>query len=352
MPDSKPSFATGLAFSLLAACGGAQTATGPAAVSGSSSSAEQALVQRARQSFAPLPEPTPQDPKQVVLGRRLFFDTRVSNDGKVGCVTCHHVDKFATDGLRLAVGTDGRVNPRNSPTVFNAFLQSSEHWRGDRESVEDQAKRALLGPPSFGLASDEAAAQKIAALGYEPAFADAFPGAEPAVTTEHWASAIGAFERTLLTKAPFDAYLGGDTVAISSEARAGLAAFLDTGCADCHNGVLLGGHSLAKFGKFSDYTTLTHSDHHDTGRFDITQNEADRDVFKVAPLRNVEHSAPYFHDGSVDSLADAVKIMAKAQLNAELTPEVIATMVAFLSSLSGAIPADYSPPPSAPAAGT
>jgi cytochrome c peroxidase len=351
MPDSKLSSVSGVLLALLAACGGAQTATGPAAVSGSSISAEQALVQRARQSFAPLPAPSPQDRRRVVLGRRLFFDTRVSSDGKVGCVSCHHVDKFATDGLPLAIGTDGKVNPRNSPSVFNAFLQSSEHWRGERESVEDQAKRALLGPTSFGLASDRAAAQKLASLGLDAEFADAFPGEQPAVSTDHWAAAIGAFERTLLTKAPFDAYLAGDTVALSSEARAGLAAFLDAGCADCHNGALLGGHSLAKFGKFVDYTSLTHSDHHDTGRLDITKDEADRDVFKVAPLRNVEHTSPYFHDGSAASLADAVKIMAKAQLNADLTPEVIATIVAFLNSLSGSIPANYSPPPP-PAAGT
>lgn len=345
MPDSK----LGLVwFTLLSACGGAQTAAGPAAVSGSSTSAEQALVARAVQSFAPLPLPTSQDPKQVVLGRRLFFDTRVSNDGKVGCVSCHQVDKFATDGLKTAVGTDGRANPRNSPTVFNAFLQSSEHWRGERESVEDQAKKALLGPPSFGLASDDAAAQKIASLGYEAAFADAFPGSQPAVTTDHWAAAIGAFERTLLTKAPFDAYLGGDTAAITSEAKVGLAAFLDAGCADCHNGALLGGHSFKKFGKFVDYTTLTGSDHHDTGRFDITKDEADRDVFKVAALRNVQHTGPYFHDGSVADLPDAVKVMAKAQLNVELAPEVIASIVAFLNSLSGVVPSDYSPPPPLP----
>jgi cytochrome c peroxidase len=345
MPDAKRSLGHVVLCTLLAACGGAQTATGPAAVSGSSTSAERALVERARQSFAPLPEPAAQNPRQVVLGRRLFFDTRVSNDGKVGCVSCHHVDEFATDGLKTAIGTDGRANPRNSPTVFNAFLQSSQHWRGERESVEDQAKKALLGPTSFGLASDEDAARKIASLGYEAEFAEAFPGSQPAVTTDHWAAAIGAFERTLLTKAPFDAYLGGDTAAITSEARVGLAAFLDTGCADCHNGALLGGHSFKKFGKFVDYTTLTGSDHHDAGRFDITKDEADRDVFKVAALRNVEHTAPYFHDGSVASLPDAVRIMAKAQLNADLKPEVIASIVAFLNSLSGSIPENFSPPP-------
>jgi cytochrome c peroxidase len=332
----------------MAACAGAQQPPPRAAASGNveaAPSAEQQLILRARQYFAALPEPQPQNPAWVALGRRLFFETRVSADGQVGCVSCHQPDKWASDGLALAKGTSGRVNPRNSPSVFNAFLQTSEHWRGDRESVEDQARRALVGPASFGLASEADAASKIAALpGYEGAFREAFPGAEAPVSAEHWATAIGAYERTLVTKGPFDAFLGGDANALSADARAGLAAFIDTGCAECHAGPLLGGREFKKFGRFFDYVSLTHSDHNDAGRFDVTHAESDRAVFKVAALRNVEHTAPYFHDGSVGSLADAVDIMAKAQLNVQLSAPSTAAIVAFLSALSAPLPAAFSPP--------
>jgi cytochrome c peroxidase len=305
----------------------------------------QVLLGRARERLAPLPQAEPQAAAQVALGRKLFFETRVSADGQVGCVSCHLPEKWATDGLPQAKGTSGRINPRNSPTVFNAFLQFSEHWRGDRESVEDQARRALLGPPSFGLASEADATAKLNALGYAAQFQAAFPGDPEPVSVPHWGSAIGAYERTLLTPAPFDAFLSGNEAALSSAEQAGLTLFLDTGCAECHDGPLVGGRSFKKFGRFVDYVMLTHSDHDDTGRFDVTHEEGDRHVFKVAALRNVEHTAPYFHDGSVSSLSDAVAIMAKAQLNVDLTADAIASIVTFLKALSGPVPTTYSAPP-------
>ncbi|HKP64960.1 MAG TPA: cytochrome c peroxidase [Polyangiales bacterium] len=303
-----------------------------------------ALLTRAQQSFAPLPQAEPQDAAQVALGRKLFFETRMSADGKVGCVTCHLPEKWATDGLPQAKGTSGRINPRNAPTVFNAFLQTSQHWRGDRESVEDQARKALLGPPSFGLAADADAVAKLKTLGYLAEFQAAFPGDPEPISVPHWGSAIGAYERTLLTPTAFDAFLRGDGAALSGEARAGLTLFLDSGCADCHDGPLLGGRSFKKFGRFADYVSLTHSDHSDAGRFDVTHDEADRAVFKVAALRNVSHTGPYFHDGSVSALPDAVSIMAKAQLNADLTPQAVASIVTFLDTLTGAVPETYAAP--------
>jgi cytochrome c peroxidase len=177
-----------------------------------------------------------------------------------------------------------------------------------------------------------------------PLFERPFPGAEAPVSAKHWAAAIGAYERTLVTKGPFDAFLGGDANALSADARAGLAAFIDTGCAECHAGPLLDGREFKKFGRFFDYVSLTHSDHNDAGRFDVTHAESERAVFKVAALRNVEHTAPYFHDGSVSSLANAVGIMAKAQLNVQLSAPSTAAIVAFLAALSALPPAAFSPP--------
>lgn len=272
---------------------------------------------------------------------------RVSADDKVGCVTCHEPAKWGTDGLPRSRGVFARENPRNAPTVFDAALQSSAHWRGDRESVEDQASRALLGKASFGLGSDEEAAKRLRALPapYPEAFRQAFPDEPDPISVKNWGVALGAYERTLITPAPFDAFLKGDESALGAAARAGLAAFLDEGCARCHGGPLVGGRALEKFGKFADYAPLTHSDPIDNGRFDVTKKEDDRFVFKVASLRNVARTAPYFHDGSVATLPEAIRIMAQTQLASELSAERVAAIVSFLETLTAPVPPEFSPPP-------
>jgi cytochrome c peroxidase len=305
------------------------------------------LLARAKVSFGALPSAPADPPDQVALGRRLFFETRLSADGKIGCVSCHLPVHWGTDGLPRARGVFERENPRNSPTVFNAAYQIAAHWRADRESVEDQARRALLGKPSFGLASEEEALAKLRALPapYPEAFRRAFPKDQDPVSTQNFALALGAYERTLLTPSPFDAFLGGDENALAAPARAGLAAFMDEGCVDCHNGPLVGGRSLRKFGIHTDYAPLTHSAPVDAGRFDITKDEKDRYVFKVASLRNVAQTAPYFHDGSVATLPEAIDIMAQAQLGKHLPAERIASIASFLATLTGPVPATFAPEP-------
>lgn len=277
----------------------------------------------------------------------MFFETRLSADGKVGCVSCHAPGKWGADGLARSRGVFERENPRNAPTVFNAALQSAAHWHADRASVEDQASRALLGKASFGLASREDAVKRLRALPapYPEAFRQAFPDQVEPFSAENFGAAVGAYERTLLTPSPFDAFLAGDENALGPAARAGLAAFLDAGCARCHGGALAGGRSLEKFGKYTDYAPLTHSDPIDNGRFDVTKDEADRFVFKVPSLRDVARTAPYFHDGSVATLPQAVAIMGRTELGAELAPERVAAIVSFLESLTGPEPAEFAPPP-------
>jgi cytochrome c peroxidase len=305
-----------------------------------------ALRGRAKASFGTLPSVPVLPVEQVALGRRLFFEPRVSADGKIGCVSCHLPALHATDGLPRARGVFERENPRNSPTVFNAAYQKAEHWRADRDSVEDQARRALLGKPSFGNATEEEALGRLRALPapYPDEFHRAFPGDPEPVSIRNWGTAIGAYERTLVTPGPFDAFLTGDDKALSAGARAGLTAFMDEGCVQCHDGALLGGSALRKFGVAAEYAPLTHSNPVDTGRFDITKDEADRYVFKVAPLRNVARTAPYFHDGSVATLPEAVAIMAQTQLGKRLPAERIDAIVVFLESLTGPVPATFSPP--------
>lgn len=305
------------------------------------------LLQRAQALFRPLPKDmaTDQFPvaaERVELGRRLFFDPRISLDGTVSCARCHQPSLYGTDGLAKPIGVKDRVNPRNAPTVLNAALQFVAHWHGDRTGVEDQATKALVGPPSFGNPSLQAAMAKLKAIpGYAGLFRAAFPGDADPVTAENWGKAIGAYERTLVTPSPFDAYLSGDANALTQAQKAGLAKFIDTGCAACHGGVGVGGAMYQKFGIVEDYWKETHSAVIDKGRFDATNNPADLYVFKVPGLRNVAMTPPYFHDGSVDRLEDAVRIMAKVQLGKDLSEADADSIVAFLASLTGALPADF-----------
>lgn len=317
---------------------------------------DRALLKQAQQLFKPLPKDMasaeyPITPERVALGRALFFDPRPSLDGTVSCSRCHQPALYGTDGLAKSLGVKDKLNPRNAPTILNAALQPFVHWRGDRANVEDQAKKALVGPPSFGQPDfAKAMAQLEAIPGYQALFQKAFPGDSNPVNADNWAKAIGAYERTLVTPAPFDAYLKGDQKALSPAAKAGLRTFIGTGCASCHNGVGVGGSQFMKFGLSEDYWKATGSKEIDKGRFDLSKNEADMYVFKVASLRNVAMTPPYFHDGSVATLPEAVKVMARVQLGKSLTAEETAQIVAFLESLTGPLPSQFASAPVLPAA--
>lgn len=336
----------------------ALTAFGAAwSVSVTAANPEQALLTEAQRYFKPLPKDGaskefPTSPERVALGRTLFFDPRPSLDGTVSCAKCHQPALYGTDGLSKSIGVKDRLNPRNAPTVLNSALQVSQHWRGDRTNVEDQAKKALLGAASYGQPDFiKAMAQLEAIPGYKARFEKAFPGDAQPVNPDNWAKAIGAYERTLLSAAPFDDFLKGNTQAISPAAKAGLRSFIDTGCVSCHNGVGIGGGQLKKFGLTEAYWQATGSQGIDKGRFDVTQNEADLYVFKVPSLRNVAMTPPYFHDGSVASLADAVGVMAKVQLGKTLSSKERAGIAAFLNTLTGALPDSFATAPALPAGG-
>ena len=316
---------------------------------------ETEVLKRAQEIFKPLPKDMataefPVTPARVELGRALFFDPRISLDGTVSCARCHQPSLYGTDGLAKAIGVKDRVNPRNSPTVLNAALHFSAHWRGDRVNVEDQAVKALTGPPSFGQHDFETAMAKLQAIpGYLPLFQKAFPGEKSPITAENWGKAIGAYERTLVTPSPFDAFLAGDIKALSPLAKSGLDQFINTGCIACHNGVGVGGGTFQKFGVKEEYWKATGSKEIDRGRFDVTQKQEDMYVFKVPSLRNVEMTAPYFHDGSVATLGDAVRTMAQVQLGKQLKSGEIEQIVGFLNSLTGALPKDFATAPTLPA---
>ena len=301
---------------------------------------------QAKQIFGPLPkamisEKNPITPEKVILGKILFYETRISLDGKVSCASCHPIGLYAADGLKKSIGNNCRLNPRNAPTIFNAADQISEHWIGNRIDVEDQAKQAVIGEPSFGMPSYEAVEKKLKGIrGYARLFEKAFPGAKDPVNVDNYAKAVGAFERTLVTPAPFDAFVKGDPTALTAPQKRGLRTFIETGCVTCHSSTYVGGKMYQKFGVLEPYWQYTKSKDVDHGRYIVTKNESDKYVFKVPILRNVEMTAPYFHDGSVDRLPDAVWIMGKVQLAKTLADQQVEDIVLFLKSLTGRIPDD------------
>ena len=322
---------------------------------------DQALLDRAKALFKPLPdssalENTALTPERVALGKALFYETRVSSDGRQGCFSCHSPSYHGGDSLPLSMGVHGKVLPRNAPTVFNTSLLVAQHYGGNRTSVEDQAVKALTSLVAYGNATYEQAEKKLVQLGYQPWFDKAFPGQAKSVTVQNWGIAIGAFERTLLTPAPFDRYLKGDSKALSAQAKQGLKTFIETGCAGCHSGVTVGGQSFQKFGITQDYWLLTGSTEkeafkgYDKGRFQDTKNEADAFMFKVSQLRNVAMTPPFFHDGSVATLPQAVRVMAQLQLGKQLSDTQVADIVSFLESLTGEVPADFAKAPALPVA--
>jgi cytochrome c peroxidase len=323
---------------------------------------DRALLERAQQLFKPLPKDAgtaeyPVTPERVALGRALFFEPRVSTDGVISCAKCHQPALYGTDALPRSIGNSGKLLPRNVPTVFNTALQFAQHYGGNRKDVEEQAVKALISPLAYGNADYAAFETKLRAItGYRPMFEKAFPGEAEPMTVENWGKAIGAYERVLLTPAAFDRYLQGDSAALSVQAKRGLDKFITVGCVGCHNGVTVGGQVYQKFGVTQDYWIATGSKEidlfkgHDKGRFQDTKNEADAFIFKVQQLRNVAVTPPYFHDGSVADLHDAVRIMAKLQLGRDLGADEVNDIVAFLESLTGDVPEQFASVPALPPA--
>jgi cytochrome c peroxidase len=318
---------------------------------------ESTLLQQARALFEKLPTDFADaehqtSPERVRLGKALFFDPRWSADRNVSCATCHQPSLYGADALPRSIGVKGKQHPRNAPTVLNTAGHVSANWRGERKDVEDQAVAAAIGPFSTGQSEHGAWISQIESInGYGTMFRLAFPGKTNPITPLNLGLAIGAYERTLVTPAPFDTYLDGNTSALTPQARAGLETFINSGCVTCHSGVGIGGALHRKFGLHMDYWKATGSKDIDKGRFDVTKNEADLYVFKVPSLRNVAMTGPYFHDGSVAALSDAVRVMATTQVGKNLDDHDVQTIVAFLNSLTGALPQDFATAPVLPPSG-
>jgi cytochrome c peroxidase len=294
--------------------------------------------------FKPLPReaPAPHNPiteAKADLGARLYFDTRLSRQGEVSCNSCHSLATFGVDNEPTSEGEGGQRGARNSPTVLNAALHLAQFWDGRALDVEEQAGMPVLNPVEMAIPSAGFLIDRLDAVPeYRDLFEEAFPEATEPLTYYNVRRALAAFERTLLTPSPFDRYLEGDRDAISEQAKRGMHRFLELGCGSCHNGTTVGGHIFRKFGLNEPYWTHTHSAKPDEGRFAQTGDVEDRYVFKVAALRNVEKTYPYFHDGSVAKLDEAIRVMARLQVGQELGPSESEDIEAFLRSLTGEIP--------------
>jgi cytochrome c peroxidase len=312
------------------------------------------LLKQAQELFQPLPKDMataefPITRERVELGRSLFFDPRLTIDANMSCSSCHQPAFYGTDALPKPMGVKQRPHPRHVPTNLNSGTSFVIHWRGDRTNLEDQVFQALTSPITSGQPDDKIVIDRLVRIpGYAPLFKAAFPDEPQPMTLRNIAKAIGAYERTLVTPSPFDAYLAGNQEALSPAARTGLEKFINTGCVACHNGVGVGGGMYRKFGVVEDYWKATGSDPVDKGRADVTKDPDDLYVFRVASLRNVAMTPPYFHDGSVATLPEAVKVMARVQLGVTLTDADTRDIVAFLESLTGELPANFATAPVLP----
>lgn len=286
------------------------------------------------------------DSAKVALGKHLYFDTRLSKEGNISCNSCHNLNTYGVDNLAFSPGDDGSLGGRNSPTVFHAALHSMQFWDGRAKDVEEQAGGPILNPVEHNIKDEKELEERLRKVDlYKEMFAAVYQTERQPITFKNITNAIGAFERTLMPASRFDAYLEGDRDALTAQEQKGLEAFMTVGCTTCHSGVALGGQMFQKFGLYGDYWVETKSDKVDKGLADLSKKETENYFFKVPGLRNIAHTGPYFHDGSVQDLKEAVRIMASLQTNITLTQEQIEDITVFLGSLSSDIPEEVKKSP-------
>jgi cytochrome c peroxidase len=291
--------------------------------------------------FQPLPQLVSSNSNQiteekVALGRMLYNEPRLSKDQKISCNSCHMLDKFGVDGQATSDGFKGQKGNRNAPTVYNAAGHFVQFWDGRAADVEEQAKGPVMNPVEMAMPSEKQVNAVLKSMPeYVQAFEKAFPGEKDPVNYENMARAIGAFERELITPSRWDKFLLGDSRALSNDEKTGLLDFLQAGCQACHSGAYLGGNMYQRLGLVKAWPDTS-----DVGREKITKNEADRMVFKVPGLRNVVQTMPYYHDGKVATLEQAVSKMAEYQLGQKLTDWEVRSIIRWLKTLTGDIPAE------------
>lgn len=296
------------------------------------------LLDRARKHFSPLPAFAPEHPdnpissEKIELGKRLFYDPGLSAPGDRSCASCHPLHDYGAAVADLPQIGEASSSPRRAPSVYNAAFSLSQYWDGRARDLEEQATMALFNEDEMGWKAEPRVVAKLQRdKSYVQQFRAAFP--REGINAINIGRAIAAFERQLITPGPFDDFLRGDVAALDDGALHGLHLFMKNGCANCHNGPLVGGGMYQKLGVYKPWNTP------DLGRYGVTRGEQDRYLFKVASLRNVTKTAPYLHDGSIEKLENAVTAMHEHQTKSTLEKGDLSSFIAFLGALEGRIPA-------------
>lgn len=300
----------------------------------------------------PIPADNPQTAEKIELGKMLWFDPRLSMDGSISCNSCHNVMFHGGDGRPVGAGIHGQRGGRGSPTVWNSAFHSVQFWDGRAASLEEQALGPLINSVEMGMTSHDLVIERIKQIpGYVQAFKKVFPK-DKAPTIKNAAKAIAAYERTLITpNSPFDKYMKGNKKAMNAQQIRGMKLVDEIGCTSCHTGVNFAGEGLkmgegnyqpfpqipgSKYDKMYDLTS-------DLGRFEVTKKAEDKNHWRVPTWRNIAITAPYFHNGKVKTLDEAVRVMAKTQLDMDLKENQVQDIVAFLNALTGEFPKQTMP---------
>ena len=286
----------------------------------------------ASEFITPIPLNVQYDKQKASLGKKLFLDTRLSKDNTIACVSCHLLDGGGDDNAKFSTGIDSKLGSINSPTVYNSRYNIAQFWDGRAKDLKEQAKGPVSNPVEMGSNFKEV----IQKLNKDTKLRNSFKKLyHDGITENNIADAIAEFEKALVTpNSPFDKFIYGDKDAISQDIKDGYTLFKEYGCISCHNGINVGGNLFQKVGVFKKFTTDVKA----LGKFDVTGKENDINYFKVPSLRNIEKTAPYFHDGSEHNLSKAIQTMFEVQLGIEPEPEELDKILKFLKSLNGELP--------------
>jgi cytochrome c peroxidase len=292
-----------------------------------------ALAAEADEPLRPLPRELHLDARKVALGRQLFVEVRFAKDDSISCASCHDFAHGGADPRPRSFGVGGAKSGANAPSVFNSGLNFRQLWNGSARSLEEFVDKLIRNPKVFDSNWEEVVGKLRRDQALVTAFAEIYPDG---ITRVNIIDATATYTRSLITPSRFDRYLRGDAHAITAEEQLGYVKFKSYGCVACHQGVNVGGNMFQKFGVMGDYfRDRGNVGPADVGRFAVTQRDGDKHVFKVPSLRNVELTAPYFHDASAPTLEAAVEVMFKYQLGRTAPVEDKALIVKFLKTLTG-----------------
>ena len=280
-----------------------------------------------RELITPIPITIDYNKNKASLGKKLFFETKLSGDNTISCASCHILNEGGDDNVPVSFGINGQQGTRNAPTVLNSKFNFVQFWDGRAADLEEQAHGPIHNPIEMNSNFDEVILKLRKDPEYRKHFNEIY---SDGITGTNITNAIAEFEKTLTTpNSRFDKFLRGDETALNKDERNGYKLFKEYGCISCHNGVNIGGNLMQKLGIIEEFKT------EDYGLYHITNKEEDKYYFKVPTLRNIQQTSPYFHDGLTPSLEEAVKKMSFYQVGYQLSNKETEDIVKFLKTLTG-----------------